>query len=91
MDRPYEEQPAAKRQRQEAGAVEPDAALAAGALLEVVPPEHQDDVPTPDADAQAMEAAMKEQKEVEKVSSRPLMHPICKNMNTLRLAPAYYL
>eukprot|EP00891_Asterochloris_glomerata_P003385 jgi/Astpho2/3385/Aster-x0158 len=66
MDRPYEEQPAAKRQRQEAGAVEPDGAHAAGALLEVVPPEHQDDVPTPDADAQAMEAAMKEQKEVEK-------------------------
>lgn len=89
MDRPYEEQPAAKRQRQEAGGVEPDGALAAGALLEVVPPEHQDDVPTPDADAQAMEAAMKEQKEVEKV--RPLMHPLCKNMNPLRLAPAYHL
>ena len=73
MDRPFEEQPAAKRQRQEAGGVEPDGALAAGALLREEALENQD--PISDIDVQALEAADKEQAGVEEVSSSPLMHP----------------
>ena len=88
MDRPFKEQPAAKRQRQ-AGGVEPNGALAARAP-QVLVPEHQDqdDVPTPDIDAQALEAAEKEQAGVEEVSSRSWMHPLCKIMSPLHLAPS---
>ena len=92
MDRPSEEQPAAKRQRQEAYGVEIGGA-AAGAPLKVLAPEHQDqdDVPAPDEDAKALEAAEREQAGVEEVSSRPLMHPLCKTLSPLRLMPAYRL
>ena len=70
MDRPSAEQPAAKRQRQEGGGVEPDGALAAGAPQVSVPEyQDQDDVPIPDVDAQALQAADKEQAGVEEVSS----------------------
>ena len=71
MEKPCGEQPAVTQQGQEAGHVKPGVALAAGALPEVLVPE--DDVPFPEMDVPALEAAEQVQAEVEEVSSTPLI------------------